>query len=181
MQLNYKIVGIVGVIAILGVVYYNYVKRFKNAILKLPFVSPDYYKTEGAIYLKDIQEKFNKGRLTEQDRLKYKAKFESLYKIDVRPFIKEFQKDAKEYKSKQNNPILETLLIIPRFFNENPASFFNSFIWIKANIKSKMQFSSFLEKLKKTEDKPYLNAFLEYGSNNFLRNLYTYLIKLPKI
>lgn len=158
-----------------GIAIYNFMLDiYKDKILKLKFISPDFYKLT---YL----------GLSKSDKKKYEKKFKELYTKDFLSIGKVFVKDMETYDNNKNSPILEFLLVLPMLFDENPAQFNNTFAWITNNIKNQIGFSKLVsdcniyasESGKQGID--IMEYFLTKGSKNFHKNLYKFLSKLPKI
>lgn len=163
-----KLIIPVGVI-IAGVLIYNsYLKQYKDKILKFKYCSPEFYLN----WIKS---------LTKQQIKKYKIQYKELYNSKYKEFLKAFVYDLKKFESEQNNKIVEFLLILPMLFDENPAKFNNSFIWLNQNIKYKIQFSKLVSDCFIYGKINIIEEFINKGSKDFHRNLYNFLKSLKDV
>jgi hypothetical protein len=170
-----KLIIPVGVL-VLGLVLYNqFLSDFKNKILKLKFISPEYYNN----WIKNLPE-IDKRDLRNK-RGKYYSRLSELFNDKYKKFLDAFKYDLALYEKEQNNKIVELLLILPMLFDENPAKFNNSFIWLKQNIVYKIQFSKLVSDCFIYGNIDILNELLNKGSKDFHKNLYNFLKNLKDV
>lgn len=157
------------VLIIGGIAVYNFVLDvYKDKILRLKFISPDFYK-------------LTYQSLSAKDKKKYQNKFAELYSDKFLKIGEVFVKDMQTYENNQNSKLLEFLLVLPMLFDENPSQFNSTFAWITNNIKNQIGFSKLVSDCNIYANVDIMEYFLSKGSKTFHKNLYKFLSKLPKI